>query len=560
MKFNDMPYQRPNIDEISSQYKKFESDIQGASSAEEQIAIIKQYADFMKKVQTNYKLATTRYSIDTTDKFYEDENAFLDQNLPILSTLEVAIKKAIYHSKFRAELEREFGAYYFKLLECSFILDEKAVPFMQKENELVTKYSKLIANGKVIFRGQEYTLTQLSPLLQSLDRDARREAYQVRNKFYESHQNEFDSIYDELVKVRTEMATTLGYKNYIEFRYKQLRRTDYDHKDVANYREKVLKHLTPLSVKLREDQAQRLGIEDLKVYDLPCVFSDGNPDPLGDEEFIIKNAIKMYDELSPETGEFFHFMVDNELMDLVAKPGKRAGGYCTSFDQYKAPFIFSNFNGTRGDIDVITHEAGHAFQNYMSQNMLLPDYIWPTFESCEIHSMSMEFLTWPYMHYFFGDNAEKFKFAALTSSINFIPYGVTIDHFQHFVYENPNATPAERRQKYHEIEKMYRPDIEYDDDFLESGSFWFMQGHVFRSPFYYIDYTLAQVCAFQYLVKFLDAPEKTVQEYITLCKAGGSAPFFELIEIGKLQNPMTTSVLEDLIPALQKILDSFDVK
>ncbi len=220
------------------------------------------------------------------------------------------------------------------------------------------------------------------------------------------------------------------------------------------------------------------------------------------------------------------------------------------------PFIFANFNGTAADIDVVTHEAGHAFQNYMSQSMLLPEYIWPTYEACEIHSMSMEFLTWPYMDLFFGDKAEKFKFGALTNAINFIPYGVTIDHFQHFVYENPNATPAERRQKYHELELLYRPTLDYDDDFLSGGTFWFAQGHVYSMPFYYIDYTLAQVCAFQYLLKSLEDPKRTMEEYITLCKAGGSASFFELIEIGKIKNPMTTSVLEDIMPALQKVIDN----
>lgn len=557
MKFHEMPYSRPDVDELKLTFQNIIQKLESSHSAQEQIELIKEFAGIQKSFQSAMNIAHVRYTINNNDEFYSAENDFANEYSPIIENLTVEVSRVIFNSKFRSELEKEFGAHYFKLLECRLTLNEKAIPFMQKENALITKYNKLIATGKVNFRGKEYTLTQLSPLLQNTDRAYRKEAYKARNQFYASHQDEFDTIYDELVKLRHEMAVTLGYKNYIELQYKLLNRTDYDHKDVAKYREKVLKFITPFSTQLRKEQAQRIGISDFKVYDNPCIFKDGSPNPLGGEDFIIENALKMYDELSPETGEFFHFMVDNNLMDLLAKPGKQAGGYCTSFDFYKAPYIFANFNGTRGDIDVVTHEAGHAFQNYMSQYMILPEYIWPTFESCEIHSMSMEFLTWPYMHYFFGDNAEKFKFAALTDSINFIPYGVTIDHFQHYVYENPQATPSERRQKYRELELMYRPYLEYDDEFLESGAFWFMQGHVFNKPFYYIDYTLAQVCAFQYLIKSLKDPKKAMDEYITLCKAGGSASFFDLITIGKLENPMTSSVLEEIIPKLREIVDSF---
>ncbi len=556
MKFNELPYKRPDMAEVTAEQKRFRDAIERAASADEVIALIKEYAVYSKELNSTTQLATTRYTINTTDEFYSAENDFWDEHLPILETLDVDVKRAIHSSPFRKEIGEHFGAHYLKLIESSLVLNEKAIPFMQKENELVTRYEKIKATAIIPFRGKDYTLTQLGPLLQNPDRAFRKEAYQARSKFFESHQEEFDAIYDELVKIRHEMALTLGYKNYIEFRYKMLQRTDYGPAEVAAYREKVLKTLTPLATELRKKQAERLGIADFKFYDYPINFADGNADPIGDEAFIVRQAIKMYDELSPETSEFFRFMTDNELLDLASKPGKRAGGYCTSFDKYKMPFIFANFNGTAADIDVVTHEAGHAFQNYMSQSMLLPEYIWPTYEACEIHSMSMEFLTWPYMDLFFGDKAEKFKFGALTNAINFIPYGVTIDHFQHFVYENPNATPAERRQKYHELELLYRPTLDYDDDFLSGGTFWFAQGHVYSMPFYYIDYTLAQVCAFQYLLKSLEDPKRTMEEYITLCKAGGSASFFELIEIGKIKNPMTTSVLEDIMPALQKVIDN----
>ncbi|WP_036728184.1 M3 family oligoendopeptidase [Peptoniphilus mikwangii] len=559
MKFKDMPYVRPDINKVKAYFNNVKENLNKANSADEQIKIIEEFAEFKKDLETTFSIASVRHTIDTLDEFYEAENSFFDENTPIFETLNTEVSKAIFNSKFRSELEKHFGKHYFNLLECNLVLNDAAIPFMQKENELITKYNKIIANSKIEFRGNIYTITQMPPFLQDPDRELRREAYKAKNAFFEKHQEEFDSIFDELVKVRTDMAHALGYENYVELQYKLLKRTDYDHKDVAKYREKLLKSFTPLAVSIRKSQAERLGIEDFKYFDIACDFIDGNSNPNGDCDFIVKNAQKMYRELSPETGKFFDFMVENELMDLVAKPKKRAGGYCTSFDKYKSPFIFSNFNGTRGDIDVITHEAGHAFQNFMSQYQLLPEYIWPTYEACEIHSMSMEFLTWPWMNSFFGKDANKFRYSALKSALLFIPYGATIDHFQHFVYENPNATPKERRQKYHELELMYTPDLDYDDDYLNQGTYWFGQAHVFNSPFYYIDYTLAQVCAFQYLLKYIDYPKKTLDEYITLCKAGGSDSFFNLMKIGNLENPMTTYVIEKITPRLEEVLNAIEI-
>ena len=559
MKFKDMLYTRPDMEKVKKIFKETKEKIENANSALEQIKIIEEFANFKKDLYTNIEIANIRLSIDTTDEFYENENNFFNENKPIIETLNTEVSRAIYNSKFRTELEKEFGKHYFKLLECKLVLNEKAIPFMQKENALSTKYDKIIANSKIIFRGKEYTVSQMPPLLQNPDREFRKEAYQARAKFFEEHQEEFDNIYDEMVKVRTEMAYALGYKNYVDLQYKLLNRTDYNHEDVAKYREKVLKTLTPLAIKIREKQAERLGIKDFKYFDEACDFKDGNSNPNGDVDFIVKNAQKMYSELSPETGKFFDFMIENELMDLVAKPKKRVGGYCTSLDKYKSPFIFSNFNGTKGDIDVITHEAGHAFQCYMSQYQLLPEYVWPTYDAAEIHSMSMEFLTWPWMHLFFETDTEKYKFTHLSSALLFIPYGVTVDEFQHWVYENPEVSPSDRRKKWLEIEAKYLPTRDYGEiDDFKSGIFWFKQLHIFSDPFYYIDYTLAQVCAFQFLIKANENREEAWKDYLNLCQLGGSKSFFELMKSANLKNPFKDGTLKAVVLKIKEYLDKFD--
>jgi len=321
----------------------------------------------------------------------------------------------------------------------------------------------------------------------------------------------------------------------------------------------VEKHIVPIASQLKERQQKRIGVDRLTYYDEPFNFQTGNPSPKGSPQWITENGQKMYDELSPETGRFFSFMVENNLMDLVAKKGKASGGYCTYIEDYKAPYIFSNFNGTSGDIDVLTHEAGHAFQVYSSRHFEIPEYYWPTYEACEIHSMSMEFFTWPWMELFFKEDSDKYKFAHLSDALLFLPYGVSVDEFQHWVYEHPEATPVERKQQWREIEKKYLPHKDYDgNSYLEAGGFWQRQGHIYNDPFYYIDYTLAQICAFQFWKRSRENREASWEDYLKLCKLGGSLPFTELVKEANLISPFEDGCVQSIVGEIEAWLNSIE--
>ncbi len=328
---------------------------------------------------------------------------------------------------------------------------------------------------------------------------------------------------------------------------------------MADYREMVLKHVVRLATKLRKRQQKRLGLKEFYYFDESLQFNTGNPVPKGDAEWIVANAEKMYAELSPETNDFFQFMKNNELMDLVNRKGKAGGGYCTVFKKYKSPFIFSNFNGTSGDIKVLTHEAGHAFQGYSSMDKVAPEYTFPTMEAAEIHSMSMEFLTWDWMDYFFEEDTDKFKFAHLSRSITFLPYGVAVDEFQHFVYENPEVSPKERNEAWRRIEQKYLPHRIYNNiPFLESGRFWQQQRHIYKSPFYYIDYTLAQVCALQFWKRYNEDSKQAMEDYTRLCKAGGSQSFLNLVKLAKLRSPFEETTLVEVMAEADAWLEKVD--
>ncbi len=560
MKFKDYEYIRPDLDQMEKSFIELLEKFRNAKSASEQSMVIDEVTSLRNYFETMVTLASIRHSINTEDKFYETEQDFMDENGPRYEKLVTDYYKELINSPFRAELENEWGEQFFKLAELQIkTFSEEIMEELVKENKLSTEYDKLIASAQLDFMGEIRNLSQMRPFMESRDREVRRSAAMKVMSFFEENEKEFDRLYDELVKVRDSMAKKLGYPNYVPMGYARLSRTDYDAEMVANYRRQVYESLVPLSEELKERQRKRIGVERLTYYDEPLEYVTGNANPKGDPAWIIENGKKMYHEMSPETGAFIDFMTERELMDLEAKKGKRSGGYCTVIADYKSPFIFSNFNGTSGDIDVLTHEAGHAFQTFMSMDHKLPEYKFPTLEACEIHSMSMEFLAWPWMENFFKDEVEKYKFSHLAGALTFIPYGVAVDEFQHFVFENPNATPDERKSAWREIEKKYLPSKDYEDnDLLNRGGYWFRQGHIFSSPFYYIDYTLAQVCAFQFWVRSREDREKAWEDYLRLCKAGGSMSFLKLVELAELDNPFVDGTIERVVGPIKAYLDSVD--
>ncbi|KEH97963.1 oligoendopeptidase F [Clostridium botulinum C/D str. BKT12695] len=560
--FSEYEYIRPNIDEVKSKFNELISKFEKSDSFQEQDSVLEEIKLIRNEVESMMELVYIRNSINTVDEFYEKEKEFMDEVSPIYQGLISDYYKVLINSKFRSELEEKWGKQLFKLAEMQIkTFSKEIIEDLQVENKLVTEYDKLKASAKIMFEGKERNLSELEPFMQSQNRSMRKKTYEAYSNFFKENEEKFDDIYDKLVKVRHKIAKKLGYKNFIEVGYMRMQRSDYNADMVAKYREQVLKYIVPVAEKLKKRQAERLGLDKLKYYDEPIKFLTGNAVPKEDYKHILNNAKTMYKELSEETNEFFNFMLEHELMDLLSKKGKAGGGYCTYISKYKSPFIFSNFNGTSGDIDVLTHEAGHAFQTYLSRRLEIPEYAFPTSEAAEIHSMSMEFLTWPWMNLFFEEQDLKYKFAHLSEAITFIPYGVTVDEFQHFVYENPEATPEERKLAWRKIEKKYLPGKDYEEnDFYNRGGFWFKQGHIFQVPFYYIDYTLAQVCAFQFWIKSHEDRENAWKDYLALCKEGGSKPFLELLKVANLENPFEEGCMKKVVEPLEEWLDNNNIQ
>lgn len=560
MKFTDFPYQRPELDSFVKKFEILLEGFENADSLESQNDFFEKINEMREDFSSMNSLCRIRHSINTRDEFYEKENTFFDENSPKYEALNNRFYQLIVNSKFRKSLEKKWGSQLFVIADLSLKTFQPTIlEDLQKENKLISNYNKIKAIAEIEFEGKKYNLSTIIPLENSKSRPSRKAAAEAKWTFYEKNSEAFEQIYDQQVKVRHEIAQKLGYKNFIELGYARMLRSDYNAEMVANFRKQILEHVVPVATKLYERQKNRLGLESLKYYDVGFRFASGNPKPQGSPDWILNHASKMYTDLSPETKEFFNFMRDNELMDLVNKEGKSTGGYCSFIGKYKAPYIFSNFNGTSGDIDVLTHEAGHAFQVYSSRNIGLDEYNWPTYEACEIHSMSMEFFTYPWMDLFFEHETDKYKFAHLASAIKFLSYGVAVDEFQHFVYENPTITSKERNEAWRKIERKYLPHIDYGDNlFLKNGGFWQKQSHIFSSPFYYIDYTLAQVCAFQFWKKDQENHTSAWNDYINLCQAGGSQSFLNLVKLANLMSPFQEDCVKSVIGTIKSWLDSVD--
>lgn len=559
MKFSDYPYQRPDLKTVQDNLNTLTAKLEAAINYEEALKIVESYFKAIDAIDTQMQLVLIRHSMDTSNKFYEDEQAFVDETLPLIESSTVRFTNSLLKSPFKAPLEKRFGKLLFEKARLSQkTFDDKIIRDLQLENKYTTEYIKLRSSAKIPFDNQILTLAQIAPYTTHKDQKVRMRASKAVSKWFKDNEQAFDTIYDNLVKTRHEIATKLDYDNFIELAYDRLRRVDYDAKDVAGYRNQILEKIVPYVNKLMMRRKKRLGLKKLMSYDLGLNFLSGNPTPKGDRKWQVEQAIKMYDALSPETSKFFRFMVDKELMDLDSRANKEGGGYCTYIPDHQSPFIFANFNGTSGDVDVLTHEAGHAFQVYMSKD-LIPEYRWPGYEAAEIHSMSMEFLAWPYIHYFFKEDTDKYKFSHLSSGLEFLPYGALVDHYQHEVYANPKMTPKMRKATWKKLESMYQPWKVYDKkDPVSEGLFWYRQGHIFQDPFYYIDYTLAQVLAFDFWGHNQKDPKTTWQRYLNLCKMGGQYSFVELLNQAKLPNPFKEGTVEKILAPVKTYLDNID--
>lgn len=547
--FATIPYSRPVLDELSVAHNILVESLESAQTAEQAVAVVRDWNAQRIAVSTMASLAEVHFTQNVTDEKAKNEKLFYDECGPSISELDIDFARRLIASPFRTGLSEAFGELFLtRLASACLTFDPSIKDLLIRESELCRLYNELTASAKITVDGTVYNLSTIAKLLISLDRIVRQHATTAMYEFLTANGAEIDGIFNELVAIRHEKAQRLGFSSYTEFRYVEFGRVDYNADDVERFRAQVREFVVPLASRLRSAQKHRLGLDSLTLADEKLQFADGNPVAAGDHDWIVERAHLMYSELSKETSEFFQLMLDADLLDLKSRDNKATGGYCTSFSLHGLPFIFANFNKTTHDIEVLTHEAGHAFQAYRSRNLEVPEYFWPTAEACEVHSMGMEFLTWPWMEQFFGEETDKFRFYHLQGALLILPYICAVDHFQHWVYAHPTATALERNSAWLEMEKTYLPWREAEGyPAAQEGRAWQYQRHIFETPFYYIDYALAQTCALQYW-KWAerDRPD-AFASYLAICDIGGSKTFLEILKAGGLTSPFDEGSLKGIV-------------
>lgn len=560
--FQDMEYTRLPLEEMKAEFTAHIKQLQEATTFEEADAIFAKDDAYSNHVMTQGELATIHHSIDTRDAYWDAEKEYWNEVFPQLQEVSNQWKEALMKSPFAADFKEKYGDVIFRNAELAIrSFKPELVPLMQEENKLVTAYEKLLASAQIPFEGKVYTISQMTPFKTDADDARRLAAWQAEGQWYKDNQEELDSLYDKLVQIRTKEGQALGYENYIPLGYDRMVRNCYDKNDVEKFRAAVVKYLVPVADEIYHEQAKRLGKEyPMSFADNALEFRSGNPRPQGSAEDILAAAKKFYRELSQETGDFFDRMLEQNLLDVLSTEGKEGGGYCTGIPNYGVPFIFANFNGTQGDVEVVTHEAGHAFAYYMNRTRP-QDIVWPGMEACEVHSMSMEFLAWPWEELFFGPDTKKFLYSHLTSALTFIPYGTMVDHFQHSVYENPQWSPRQRHDEWKRLLGIYMPWQKLDGEipFYSEGEGWQRQHHIYSMPFYYIDYCLAQTVALEIWELQQKDRKDAFQHYMQYTLQGGSRVFTDLVDHAGLISPFDEACLRGVCERAKQWLKDYDL-
>lgn len=556
VKIKDMKYERPDKALVISKMEKQIEAVENAKSGKDLLLAREEYNRDSEYVGTMARLASTRLNLNSRDEFYAKEMDYFNEALPEMQMYDLKFTKAFLSSPYLEEAKKELNPLVITMMELSIkCADERILDKMQKENQLVTQYSKFVSELTYDFRGEKLTLGALRKHMQDSSRQTRKEAYESLGKTLEANSEFIDDIFDQMVKVRDSMAKELGYSSYVELGYNLMQRTCYDKERVRVFRENVKRDLVPAITRLKNEISSKLGLGQMKLYD-DNTYSEKDPMPILDAQGILDAGKEMYHQMSSETKNFIDTMFEADAFDVMPREGKWTGGYMTFFPIYKQPFIFANFNGTTADIDVITHEAGHAFAYFVGADEMTPELSLGGMETAETHSMSMEFFAWKYMDKFFGENADKYKYKHLFSALAFIPYGVIVDYFQEVVYENPQLTPSERNELWKSLEKEFRPWMDADGiTYLENGTRWQYQNHIFQSPFYYIDYCLAQIVAFEFLCLSLENYDEALKTYIAHAKRTGNYTFVDLIKLAGLKSPFEDGALTEITEKIEELLN-----
>ena len=433
---------------------------------------------------------------------------------------------------------------------------EENIPLQVEDAKLSQRYQKVVGSMMVKVQGKEQTLQQAGRYLEGTDRAVRQEAWAAIAARRAKDRDQFEAIFDAMVKLRTRIAKTAGFKNYRDFAFKAKHRFDYEPADCVAYHKAIADHVVPLARALQKRRKLLLGVDKLRPWDNAVDMKSREPlKPFTEVKAMVDKCYKIFKKIDPSLAKDFDILRKKNLLDLESRKGKAPGGYQYSLEEARLPFIFMNAVGLHRDVETMLHEAGHAFHSLAARGEPLLYYRSAPLEFCEVASMSMELLAGPHLTEFYAPaEAERARRTHLEGIIGLMPWIATIDAFQHWIYTHPDHTRVERKAEWLKLQKRFGG-IEDWTGFEDARAYmWHRQGHLFGSPFYYIEYGIAQLGALQMWLNSKKDVAGAVANYRSALSLGGSRPLPELFKAAKIKFDFSSKTIEPLAKAITKEL------
>jgi oligoendopeptidase F len=457
-------------------------------------------------VNTADEAASARYTI------------FVTEINPKMAEPSNALNKKLIESPFKSDLTAEADLIYLKKVQTSLdLFCEANIPLQAKSQTLGQEYSKIIGDQLITYKGEEITSQQSAKYLKDPDRAIRKEVYDLLVERKGVDHDKLETIFDELVALRQEIAVNAGFKNYRDYKFKAMNRFDYSVQDCFDFHSSIEEFIVPIYKKIQEEKLAKFGFPAFKPY-------DGSADPEGKEplspfeggEELLNKTINVFDKLDPYFSDCLTTMKDMGHLDLESKKGKAPGGYNYPLYEIGIPFIFMNAAGSTRDVITMIHEGGHAVHSFLTKDLDLTAYKSFPSEVAELASMSMELISMKYWEEFYGtgDDLNRAKKEHLESILMVLPWVATIDAFQHWIYENPAHTREERKAKWLDLGKRFGTGLTDWSGYEDARDYsWHKQLHLFEVPFYYIEYGFSQLGALGVWNNALSNEKEAIEKY-----------------------------------------------
>lgn len=494
-----------------------------------------------------------RMTCDTTDPKLEEAFTYFCMEIqPRLQPYSDLLNKKLVNNPFVQALDQQKYFTYLRTVKKNIELFREAnIPLHAELSVMQQQYGAIAGKMTVEVNGQEYTLQQAAKFLESHDRDLRESVYRKIQERRLQDQDAMHELYSQLIAKRHEVATNAGFANYRDYKFVELGRFDYSKEDCFQFHEAVKLHVLPIIDKIYQRKKEKLGLDVLRPWD-----TEAEPDgiaplkPFTDGKDLYERSVACFQDLNPFFADCLKKMNELGHFDLESRKGKAPGGYNCPLAESGAPFIFMNAAGQMSDVTTMVHEGGHAVHSFLAHNLELSAFKEYPMEIAEVASMAMELFSMYHWDAFF-DNADDLKRARehqLERTITIFPWIAIIDKFQHWVYEHPTHTVAERTAKWMEILKEFSTNsIDYTglDAYRAIG--WQRQLHLFEVPFYYIEYGIAQLGAIGLWMQYRNDPKQALQNYINALSLGGTRTLPELYEAAGLRFDLSPAHIKTLM-------------